>query len=65
MIPLAAADQGRVIEQYPGKTRAVFTYSDVYRDATGSEDINSMLLVVSQPYIDRTRPALVKFMSGS
>lgn len=64
MIPLAAADQGRVTEQYPGKTRTVFTYSDVYRDATGSEDTNSMLFVVNQSYIDRTRPALVKFMSG-
>ena len=64
MIPLAAADQGRVKLQYPGKTRTVFTYSDVYRDATGSEDTNSMLLVVNQSYIDASRPTLVKFMSG-
>ena len=64
MIPLAAADQGRVMLQYPGKTRTVFTYSDVYRDATGSDDTNSMLLVVNQSYIDRSRPTLVKFMGG-
>jgi NitT/TauT family transport system substrate-binding protein len=64
MIPLAAADQGRVKLQYPGKTRTVFTYSDIYREALGSDDNNSMLLVVNQAAIDNARDTLVKFLRG-
>jgi NitT/TauT family transport system substrate-binding protein len=64
MIPLAAADQGRVKLQYPNKTKTVFTYSDVYRDATGSDDTNSMLFVVSQSFIDGSRDTLVQFLRG-
>ena len=64
IIPLAAADQGRVRLSYPGRTRTLFDYGDVYRDEVGSDENNSMLLVVSQRFIEASRETLVKFLRG-
>jgi ABC-type nitrate/sulfonate/bicarbonate transport system substrate-binding protein len=64
IVPFAAADIERVKQMYPGRTRVLFDYADVYRKATGADDMNGMLLVVSQAYIDRDRATLVKFLRG-
>ena len=64
MVPLAAVEQGHVKLLYPGKTRKLFDYGDVYRAATGANKNNSIILVVSQNFINKSRPTLVDFLRG-
>jgi len=62
VVAMAAFARGIADQQYPGQTKAVFSYDDVLKDGTGAPDHNSMMLVSSTNYIAQSRGTLVKFL---
>ncbi len=64
IVPLAAFAQSIVEQRYPGKTRILFTYSEVMKAAVGSPENNGMVLVMSDAFINQHRAMAVDFLKA-
>ena len=62
--PLAAFDLSAAQERYPGQTKTLFDTGDVMKEGTGANDVNGLVLVMSDAFISQHRDTAVKFLEG-
>jgi NitT/TauT family transport system substrate-binding protein len=51
-------------QQFGGQTRNLFTYEDVTKQAFGTDNVNAMMLVLGDAFVEKNRDTAVRFMEG-
>lgn len=51
-------------QQFAGQTRDLFTYEDVTKQAFGTTNVNAMMLVLADAFVEKNRDTAIRFMEG-